>query len=438
MRGPRSERMLNRALRVIPGVTQLLSKRPDQFGPRIWPTYYSHARGTQVTDLDGRSYLDMSISGIGANVLGYRHRFVDSQVMKAVRSGNSSSLNCPEEVQLAELLVELHPWSDSVRFARTGGEATAIAIRAARAATGREKVLFCGYHGWHDWYLAANLTGKDTLDGHLLPGLAPSGVPKSLAGTSLPFRYNDIASLEARIAEASGDVAAIILEPVRSVTPNSGFLEQVRGLASRIGAVLIFDEISSGFRYEVGGFHLRTSVSPDIAVFAKAISNGYAMSAVVGRESVMSALSSSFVSSTYWTEKLGPAAALATIETMRREAVFGHLDWLGRQVQDIWNEAANAAGVEVSISGMPAMSYLKFEGPNSLAYQTLLTQELLRSGILAGGRYYANFAQKPRHIDRFRRATNSAFEVLSRVSSDKELGELIFNQPVRPGFGRLN
>ena len=430
--------MLTRAQRAIPGLTQLLSKRPDQFGAAFWPSYFRKAKGSHVWDLDGRKYLDMSISGIGANVLGYCDYHVDKEVQKVVRLGNSTSLNCPEDVELAELLIELHPWAAGVRYARTGGEAMAVAIRLARAASGKSLVLFCGYHGWHDWYLAANLGSSDALGNHLLPGLEPGGVPEALMGSAIPFSYNDLEGLRFLVRKHSDEIAAIVMEPVRSTPPDEGFLESVRKLATEVGAVLIFDEISTGFRYEVGGFHLRAGVTPDIAVFAKAMSNGFAMAAVLGKSDVMDSFKRTFVSSTYWTERIGPAAALATIKKLRKGLVAKRLHDLGTSVQEIWEGAGKEFGLPIRVTGLPAMSYLSFEGVDGLEKQTLYTKKMLEAGILAGGRFYANFAQSDEHINRFRAAVYSANENVSLASSKGDLEFLVKSSPVNPGFGRLN
>ena len=301
----------------IRGGTQLLSKRPEMLAPEQWPSYYSRAQGSRIWDLDGNCYLDMSYSGIGACVLGYADPDVNAAVHAAVDRGSMSTLNCAEEVELADLLCEIHPWADMVRYTRCGGEAMAVAVRIARARTRRDKIAFCGYHGWHDWYLAANLGSDDALEGHLLPGLAPNGVPKVLAGTALPFRSNCIEELRAIVRRHGGELAAVVMEPCRGGPPAHGFLEEVRAVAKQCDAILIFDEITSGWRLNSGGAHLLYGVPPDIAVFAKAISNGYPMAAILGTGEAMQAAEDCFISSTYWTESIGPAAALATIKKHR-------------------------------------------------------------------------------------------------------------------------
>ncbi len=231
--------MQERAAKRIPGMTQLLSKRPDRFSYGIWPGYFSKADGVDVWDLDGNRYIDMIIVGIGANVLGYADKDVDGAVLSAIKAGVSCSLNCPEEVELADLLCELHPWAEMARFTRAGGESMAVAVRIARAHTKRDLIAFCGYHGWHDWYLSANLGGSGALEDHLMPGLNPLGVPKALSGTAFPFHYNKLEELESICAKQGDKLAAIVMEPIRNDNPLPGFLEGVRALCDKYGILMI-------------------------------------------------------------------------------------------------------------------------------------------------------------------------------------------------------
>ncbi|MFA6969608.1 MAG: aminotransferase class III-fold pyridoxal phosphate-dependent enzyme, partial [Candidatus Paceibacterota bacterium] len=322
------QKLWEKAKTLIPGGSQLLSKRAELFAPDQWPAYYSRAEGAYVWDLDGTRYLDMLNMGIGSCVLGYADKDVNDAVIGAVNRGAMSTLNCPQEVELAELLLLLHPWASMVRYARTGGESMAIASRIARAYTGRDTIAFCGYHGWADWYLATNLQTKDALADHLLAGLEPRGVPKGLAGTVLPFHYNKIEELEAIVAK-NPDLAAIIMEPMHGEYPRDGFLEKVREIATRTGAVLVFDEITIGFRLAIGGAHLTLGVEPDLAIFGKGMSNGYAMAAIIGKHDVMQAVQDTFISSTYWTEAIGPTATLAAIAKMQRLNLPEHLSAIG-------------------------------------------------------------------------------------------------------------
>ena len=327
----KGQNLWKRAKKVIPGGNMLLSKRPELFLPDKWPSYFSKAKGCRVWDLDGNEFVDMSIMGIGTNILGYGHPEVDKAVRENIEKGNMSTLNCPEEIFLAEKLIELHNWADMVRFARSGGEANAISIRIARAASGKDKIAFCGYHGWHDWYLSANLSEKEGLENHLLPGLEPNGVPRNLEGTVIPFRYNHLEELEKICSEH--DLAAVKMEVERNSPPHKGFLEGVRKLCDKKNIILIFDECTSGFRETFGGLHKKYNVRPDLAVFGKAIGNGYAITAVIGRREVMEHAQSTFVSSTFWTERIGFSAAIACLAEMEVQNSWELISAKGRKIK---------------------------------------------------------------------------------------------------------
>jgi glutamate-1-semialdehyde aminotransferase len=427
----KGQALYERARQLIPGGTQLFSKRPERFAPGQWPPYYEAAKGCKITDTDGNHYVDMTTAGIGACVLGYADATVDAAVVEAIISGSQSTLNCPEEVYLAEKLVELHGWAGGVRYARSGGEALCIAVRIARAYTGRDDIMFCGYHGWHDFYLAANLSDNKALDGHLLPGLSPKGVPRALTGTATPFDYNDIRSLLE--ATEGKDIAAIVMEPVRSEYPRYGFLQLVRAHANHIGAVLIFDEITSGWRLGPGGAHLdlsQTNVSPDLAVFAKAMSNGYPMAAVIGRERVMQAAQDTFISSTSWTERIGPAAALATIAKYEREDVHEHLMAIGQRVQDGWRACATEAGLPIKVYGIPPLSHFEFEDAPDLSC-TLFTQLMLERSYLAGNAFYPSYAHTVKQVNHY---LDAAQEVFKQIANS----EVSLKGDIRhPDFRRL-
>jgi glutamate-1-semialdehyde 2,1-aminomutase len=431
------QNLYRRARARIPGGTQLLSKRPEMFLPGEWPSYYSKARGAEIWDLDGNRYVDMSHNGVGACILGYADPDVDAAVRAAIDCGSMATLNCPEEVELADLLCEMHPWAGMVRYVRCGGEAMAVAVRIARAGTGREKVAFCGYHGWHDWYLAANLGSEHALDGHLLPGLAPAGVPRVLAGTALPFHYNRADELERLVAAHGPDLAAIVMEPVRHHEPEAGFLASVRDLADRTGAVLVFDEVTAAWRMNTGGAHLRYGIAPDIAVFAKAISNGYPMAAIIGKPEVMQAAQTSFISSTYWTERIGPAAALATIRKHQRCGVPKQLIESGTRIQAGWREAADRAGVPITVSGMPPLANFTFDAPNPQALRTFFTQRMLERGFLAATAFYATWAHTSSHIDDYLAAARDIFVELARAVAAGDVETRLKGPVAHSGFSRL-
>ncbi len=433
----KGQTLYQHAKTLIPGGTQLLSKRPEQFLPDGWPTYYSKASGIDVTDLDGNVYTDMSIMAVGACVLGYADPDVDAAVQAAIEGGSQCTLNAPEEVELAEVLCELHPWASMVRYARGGGEAMSMAVRIARAHTGRDRIAFCGYHGWTDWYLAANLGLGDALDGQLMSGLEPAGVPDGLAGTALPFHYNHIEELRAIVDSNQGQLAAIVMEPQRSQPPADGFLEEVRELASGTGAVLVFDEVSSGFRMTAGGIHLLLGVEPDIAVFAKAMANGYAMAAVIGRERVMQAAQSTFISSTNWTERIGPAAALATIEKYRRCNVAEHIKSIGAMATGGWERAAANVGLDLSVSGLPSACHFQLHYEDALAMNTLFTQLMLAEGYLAWHLLNPSFAHRAQDVDAYLVKAEAALAVVKEASDSGDVRKRLVGPACRPGFYRL-
>ncbi|MDB6092736.1 MAG: glutamate-semialdehyde -aminomutase [Verrucomicrobia bacterium] len=430
--------LYRRARQRIPGGAQLLGKRPEQYLPEGWPAYYRRAQGCTVWDLDGQPYVDFTSNGIGTCLLGYADPAVNAAVADCIARGNMCTLNSPAEVELADRLCAIHPWAEKVRYARTGGEAMAIAVRLARAATRRGTVAFSGYHGWSDWYLAANLGESDALSGHLLPGLDPDGVPRALRGSALPFRYNQIAELEKIVAEHGPALAAIVMEPMRHDAPRDGFLEKVRALADETGAVLIFDEITAGWRSNFGGIHLTLGVAPDVAVFAKALSNGFPMSAIIGREAVMNAAQVSFVSSTYWTEAIGPTSAVATLARMEATNVAQHVGEAGKRVQAGWAAAAARQGLAVKVGGIPALCLLGFDaGDNSRAVMTLFTQEMLARGYLAAGAFYPTLAHQPQVIADYLRAADTVFGFLREQIERGTVLSALRGPVAQTGFARL-
>ena len=430
------QKLWKRAKKVIPGGNMLLSKRSEMHLPDNWPSYFSKTSGCSVWDLDGNHYYDYHLMGVGTNLLGYSHPEVDGAVLDIVKSGNMSTLNAPEEVFLAEKLIELDPWAGMVRFARSGGEANAIAIRIARAASGRDGVAVCGYHGWHDWYLSANLSDDDKLAGHLLPGLSVSGVPKSWNGNVHPFNYNDFDALEDLVKSQS--IGVIKMEVIRNFEPTDNFLFKVRELASKNNIVLIFDECTSGFRECNGGLHKKYGVFPDIAVYGKTLGNGYAVSAVVGREEIMQAAQSTFISSTFWTERIGSAAALKTLEIMEREQPWKHAISVGEHVRKIWSETALKHNLKVSINGLPALSSYVILSENALAYKTLLTQEFLKKGYLAGTIFYACSAHELDKFDEYSEILDSTFKTIAECENGRDVYQLLEGPMCHAGFKRLN
>ena len=432
------QKLYNRAKKVIPGGNMLLSKRPEMFLPEKWPSYFKKSKGCKVWDLDGNEYIDMSIMGIGTNILGYGHPEVDEAVIRTVQDGNMSTFNCPEEVYLAEKLIELHPWADMVRFARSGGEINSISIRIARAATGKDKIAICGYHGWHDWYLSTNLNSNKNLDGHLLPGLQANGVPRGLTGTTLPFDYNDINQLESLIKDNHGEIAAIKMEVSRNSGPKNEFLQKVRDLATENNIVLIFDECTSGFRETFGGLHKKYGVEPDLAIFAKALGNGYAISACIGSEEVMQAAQKTFISSTFWTERIGPTAALKTLEIMQREESWKKITQVGGDISKSWRLLAEKHGLNIDTWGLPSLSGYTFKSKNNLIYKTLITQEMLKKGYLAANSVYVCIDHSQKIVDKYFEALDPIFAIIRDGEDGMKIGDLLEGPICHSGFSRLN
>ena len=433
----KGQQLWQKATNLIPGGNQLLSKRVEKFLPGFWPAYYSKAKGCEVWDLEGNHYYDFAQMGVGSCILGYADDDVNAAVIEAIQKGSMCSLNCPEEVELAEKLISFHPWAEMVRFARTGGEACAIAIRIARAATGKNRVAFCGYHGWHDWYLSANLGDASNLDGQLLPGLDPNGVPRELKNTTLPFNYNKVDELEELVDKYPGEIGVIIMEPSREQSPETGFLERVRNIADRIGAVLIFDEVTSGFRVNLGGIHLTCGVEPDIAVFGKALGNGFPISAVIGRRNFMDCAQNSFISSTFWTERIGFVAALATIKKMEENDVPIYLVHYGERINDGWCKLAQKYGLNIHINGIPPLTHITFVDDDPLAAQTLYTQEMLAKGYLLGAAVYTTYAYSDSIVDQFIADSDPVFGIIKEALNSGNIKKYLKGGVIHAGFKRL-
>ena len=426
----------NKAKRIIPGGTQLLSKRSEMFLPTQWPSYFKNVKGIEVWDLDDNKYIDMAIMGVGTCILGYADDDVNKAVKEVIDSGSMATLNCPEEIEFAELLLNLHSWADMVRYAKTGGEAMAIAVRIARAYTGKDKIAFCGYHGWHDWYLSANLADDKNLDGHLLPGLKPLGVPRCLKGTALPFNYNRIEELE-KIME-NNDIGVIVIEPIRHYEPEKDFLKNIRKIADKTNAILIFDEITSGWRMNVGGVHELYNVYPDIVVYGKAMSNGFPMAAIVGKGEVMDVAQNSFISSTYWTDRIGPVASIATINKMLENNVPYHLCKIGNLISEGWKKLAKEHDLKIDIMGIPPLITFAFDyGEDSQALLTLFTQEMLKRGFLASKSVYVSYSHNEVYIEKYLENVDEIYGIIKEAIKKNNVYDLLKGPVAHTGFKRL-
>jgi len=427
-----------RARKVISGGTGLLSKRAEMFDPEQWPSYFSRAKGCEVWDLEGRRFVDFG-GGIGAVLLGYGDDDVNKAVQRRIILGTYSSLVNPQEVELAEKLLALHPWAGKVRFARGGGDAMAVAVRIARASSGKSGVAFCGYHGWHDWYLAANLGAETALDGHLLPGLVPLGVPRELKGTAVPFKYNDFASFEKALEQLGDKLGVVVMEPMRSHEPTNEFVHKVAERARAAGAVFVVDEITSGLRIGFPGALSRLGVEPDIAVYAKAMGNGFPFATVVGRERIMNQADDSFISSSYWTDGVGTAAALAVLEKMERlniqEEVWNKGMHLRKELNRI---AVQRPNCKITIAGMPTSLSLAFDlGDDASLAKTIYVRKMQERGILVSTYIYLMYAHEEKHIQTFIQAFELVTGELEHLIEGGLLSTALNTAVSHSGFSRL-
>jgi len=433
----KSQELYKRAKEIIPGGTQLLSKRPEMFLPDLWPSYYKKSKGCEVWDLDGRHYYDLSIMGIGTCVLGYANETINQAVKDSIDCGSMSTLNAPEEVELAEKLLALHPWADQARFAKTGGEAVTVALRIARAHTKKTKVAFCGYHGWHDWYLSANLKGVDDLEKQLLPGLNTDGIPKELRETTLPFEYGSYEQFDRIINDSGNEIGVIIMEVQRYKNIDVEFLKYIKKIATKKGIVLIFDEISSGFRVNIGGMHLLHDVNPDIAILGKALGNGFPISAVIGKSDVMSSAQSTFISSSYWTERTGYVAALATLKFFEEYSVIEAIGTMGRYLKEKLTKIFEDNNLRIDVSGgLDSVIAMKIQEKNPLLYKTIFTQEMLKRGFLASNLIYVSYAHTQEMVDEYLENVEDVCRLIA--DNKKSLEGLLEGEVSHDGFKRLN
>lgn len=422
------QKMWKRAKNVIPGGTMLFSKNPDLFLPKFWPAYFERTKGCNVWDLEGRKFFDLSMMGVGTNILGYSRKEVDDAVRKVIDKGNMSTLNSKEEILLAEKLIDMHPWAEKVRFARTGGEAAAIALRIARAATGKDQVAICGYHGWHDWYLSANLLNSKSLNSHLMRNLPIMGVQKNLKNSAFVFEYNNFDQLKKIVSQ--NNIGTVIMEVSRNESPKKDFLENVRKLTKNKNIVLIFDECTSGFRETFGGLHIKYKINPDIATFGKALGNGYAINAVIGSNSVMNYVNSTFISSTFWTERIGSSAALKTLEIMEKIKSWRIISNIGADVKKKWLQLSKIHNIKLDIKGLDALPRFDFVNKNNIYYKTYISQEFLKKNFLASNSIYLCVNHNKNLIDRYFDILDSIFVQIKKSMESNSDAKKLLEGPV--------
>jgi len=432
----KTQRLWSKAKKIIPGGNMMLSKKPELFLPEKWPPYFSKTKGCKVWDLDGREYIDLSIMGVGTNILGYNNLEVDQAVKKTIEKGNMSTLNCPEEVYLSEKLIEMNPWAQMAKFTRTGAEANSVAIRIARAASGKDNIAVCGYHGWHDWYLAANIKNRSNLNKHLLAGLNVSGVPKKLENTVFPFSYNKIEELENIVKTKK--IGVIKMEVSRNFEPKNNFLKKVREIANRKKIILIFDECTSGFRQTFGGLHKYYKVEPDMAIYGKAMGNGYAINAILGKRKIMKYAESTFISSTFWTERIGPTAALKTLEIMKRIKSWKIITSKGKKVIKEWKKLSKKYNLEIVCTGIPALARFEIKSKNFNKYKALITQEFLKENMLASNMIYFCVEHSNKVINSYLEVLDRTFKKIEECENGRKIEDFLKSKVSFNSFERIN
>ena len=424
------------AKKYIPGGNMFLSKRPERFLPNYWPTFYKRSKGCYVIDINNKKYTDMIMS-IGTNILGYAEPNISKAVIKSIQNGNMSTLNCIEEQLLAKKLIKMHSWSGGAKFARTGGEANAIAVRIARAFNKKTKIAMCGYHGWHDWYLSSNLTKSNSLKNHLLPGLSTDGVPKNLKNTVYTFNYNDLESFKKIINK--NKISMVFMEVSRNFAPQNNFLKKIRKITKQKNIVLIFDECTSGFRQTNGGLHKLYKVNPDIAVFGKSLGNGHPITAIIGSKKIMKFAQSSFISSTFWSERSGYVAALKTLEIMKKKKSWLIITKKGIQIRNKWKQLAKKYNLDLEISGIPAISVFNFKSRDSKKYITFITQEMLKNNYLANNMVYVSIEHSEKVLKKYYNILDYCLKKISLCENKKlNINNLLISKIFKENFARLN
>jgi len=420
----KSQEMFERACRVIPLGSQTFSKSHLSYPKGESPLFLTHGKGAHVWDVDGNEYVDL-VNGLLPNVLGYDDPEVTRAACQQIERGVTLSLASELEVILAEKLVQLIPCAEMVRFGKNGSDATAGAIRVARAFTGRDRIAVCGYHGWQDWYIGSTLRSR--------------GVPQAVRDLTHTFPYNDLLALDALLGKHSGEFAAVMMEPMNFVDPNPGYLQGVKDLAHRHGALFIFDEIITGFRYHLGGAQAMLGVTPDLATFGKSMGNGFPISAVLGRADIMREMEEIFYSFTFGGEGVSLAASIAVVEKMEREPVIETLWRTGQQLIDRTNKLISEfnLGQTVRVVGKPCWSLLQIadtEKYTSWELKTLFLQEVLSQGVLTGGAHNICFAHTSADLQQVEAAYRIAFSKLRVVIDGSPLDSHLRCPAIQPIF----
>ena len=411
----KNKKLWNIAIKKIPSGNSFLSKNPSRFPSKNWPIYFSKTKGCTVWDLNRKKFYDFTYMGVGTNILGYANPKIDKEVISKIKDGNMTTLNSFEEVLFANEILKTHPWAKMVKFAKTGAEANAIAIRIARAYNKKNKVIVCGYHGWHDWYLSAKYSKNNFMDTHLFPNLKTGGVPIFFKKYTYSIKYNDYRSLE-KIIKKDKDISAVIMEVERDQKPLKNYLESIRSLCNKNNVCLIFDECTTGFRECNGGLHLKYGVNPDLAMFGKAIGNGYSITSVIGKRNIMKSAERSFISSTFWSERLGFVAGIATLNEMRRTKSWKIITTKGKKIKKLLTLEAEKNNLKIQFSGLDSLIKFNFTNTKFKNYNNVIVSEMLKKGFLANDTIYVSVSHSENLIKKYVKEMGKVFKKISNLN----------------------
>jgi glutamate-1-semialdehyde 2,1-aminomutase len=413
----------------------LLSKKVSRYLPGSWPATYKKAKKCFIWAAR-KKFIDFSLMGIGTNILGYANNEINQELVKVIKNSNMSTINSDLHLKLSRILLKLHPWAYKCFYARSGAEANAIALRIARSYTKKNEVVVCGYHGWQDWYLSANINNPSNFGKMLLPGLSATGIPIEIGNLIHTFKYNDLDSLK-KIIKKNKNIGTIFMEVERNQKPISNFLKKIRKIATENNIVLIFDECTSGFRETFGGLHLKYNVSPDIAVFGKALGNGIPINSIIGKKNIMDAGKESFISSTFWSDSLGPAAALATLKVMNKNKSWKKISNLGKKIKKKWRTLSLKHGIKIKISGLNSMPMFVFESLKNDYYINFITQEMIKKNYLATNAIYC-CTEHDQYIEKYFQELDKIFKKIKDFESGESISLYLKNPLSEKNFSRLN
>ena len=430
-------KLWNIAKKKIPGGNSILSKRPERYAGKYWPTYFKKAHGYNIWGIDGKKYIDMAQMGIGSSILGYNNEFVNSHVKKIIDEGINTTLNSYEEVKLADKLTKLNKGYSGVKFCRSGGEAMNVAIRIARSFTRKEKIAFSGYHGWFDWYLATNLQNKKNLNEHLLKGLSAKGVYSGFKKTIYPFKYDNALDF-LKVIKKDKKIGIVVVESARYNFPNKKFVSIINDVCKKKNLILICDEITSGFRISETGAYKKVGFKPDLIVYGKGLGNGFAISAIVGKKKIMRNSEKSFISSSNWSERVGFVAALKTLEFIEKKKVWTRLNKMGEIISNGWKAIFAEYKLNIEVSNFLPLVTMKLKyGKLNDYILTYFIRDMLKKGYLVSSSIYLSYSHDDKICKKYLKDCRNTFAQISHLIHTNRIKKVIGKDVRSDSFQRL-